>query len=132
MIITQDHNVHLYYQPYPPTSDASHPTSLHRLFTTLSISLLSPTAAVQGQSEHVQSYDSTLGGRRICVNAAIGLGYNGEFHTHLTCHDTDTELVEGRLVDSCCDALNFNAKPVQRKQHTYVLRYDRSFARRQY
>ncbi|KAG8733905.1 hypothetical protein FRC11_000459 [Ceratobasidium sp. 423] len=76
LVVTGDHNLHLYFQPYHPILDNSQSNSLHRLFTTLSVSLLSPTAAIQGQQGHISVHDATLGGRRICVKAGIGLGYN--------------------------------------------------------
>ncbi|CAE7068875.1 unnamed protein product [Rhizoctonia solani] len=76
LVITGDHHVHLYFQTYPSTLDASQPTGLHRLFTSLSVSLSSPAAAVQGHQEHIPVHDATLGGKRICTKASIGLGYN--------------------------------------------------------
>ncbi|CAE6470686.1 unnamed protein product [Rhizoctonia solani] len=76
LVVTRDHNLHLYFQAYPSVLDSSQPNGLHRLFTTLSVSLLSPTAAFQGQQEHIPVQDATLGGSRICAKAGIGLGYN--------------------------------------------------------
>ncbi|CAE6389927.1 unnamed protein product [Rhizoctonia solani] len=79
LVATGDYNLHLYFKPYPSVLDSSQPTSLHRFFTTLSVSLLSPTAAIQGQQDHLPVYDTTLGGKRVCIKAGIGLGYNGEY-----------------------------------------------------
>lgn len=76
LAVTQDHNVHLYYRPYPPAVDPSQTATLHRFFSSLCVSMLSPTAALQGQPEHIQSHDATLGGKHVCQKAAIGLGYN--------------------------------------------------------
>ncbi|KAJ1308761.1 hypothetical protein OPQ81_004451 [Rhizoctonia solani] len=76
LVVTGDHNLHLYFQTYPSVLDHSQSSGLHRMFTTLSVSLLSPTAAVQGQQDHIPVYDTTLGGKRVCVKAGIGLGYN--------------------------------------------------------
>ncbi|KAH7343686.1 hypothetical protein B0J17DRAFT_643486 [Rhizoctonia solani] len=76
LVVTRNHNLHLYFQAYPSVLDSSQPSGLHRLFTTLSVSLLSPAAAFQGQQEDIPVHDATLGGNRICVKAGIGLGYN--------------------------------------------------------
>ena len=48
-----------------------------RFFASLSASALSPTAAVRGQSEHTEAHSPSIGGKRTCLKAAIGLGYNG-------------------------------------------------------
>ncbi|EUC57871.1 hypothetical protein RSOL_231910, partial [Rhizoctonia solani AG-3 Rhs1AP] len=82
LVVTADHSLHLYFQTYPSALDTSQPSGLHQLFNTLSVSLLSPTAAVQGHQEHLPVHDATLGGKRICIKAGIGLGYNGEILIH--------------------------------------------------
>ncbi|KAF8680866.1 hypothetical protein RHS04_03305 [Rhizoctonia solani] len=76
LVVTGDYNLHLYFQPYPSVLDSSQPASLHRLFATLTVSLLNPAAAVQGQQDHIPVHDTTLGGKRTCIKAGIGLGYN--------------------------------------------------------
>ncbi|CAE6525087.1 unnamed protein product [Rhizoctonia solani] len=78
LVVTADHSLHLYFQTYPSALDTSQPSGLHQLFNTLSVSLLSPTAAVQGHQEHLPVHDATLGGKRICIKAGIGLGYNAK------------------------------------------------------
>ncbi|KAG9123456.1 hypothetical protein FRC07_014914 [Ceratobasidium sp. 392] len=76
LVVTQDHNARLYFRPYPLAIDASQQNPVQRFFASLSVSLLSPTAAVHGQLEHNSSVGVSLGGRRVCSKAAIGLGYN--------------------------------------------------------
>ncbi|CUA70097.1 Histone transcription regulator 3 homolog [Aspergillus oryzae RIB40] [Rhizoctonia solani] len=75
LAVTGDHNLRLYFQAYPSV-DTSQLNGLQRFFNALSVSLLSPTAAVQGHQEHISVQDATLGGKRVCIKAAIGLGYN--------------------------------------------------------
>ncbi|KAG8701809.1 hypothetical protein FRC09_005117 [Ceratobasidium sp. 395] len=76
LAITQDHNAHLYFRRYPFAIDVSQQNPLHQPFSTLTVSLLSPTAAVLGQIEHTSGVGLPVGGRRVCSKAAIGLGYN--------------------------------------------------------
>ncbi|KAG9088832.1 hypothetical protein FS749_001830, partial [Ceratobasidium sp. UAMH 11750] len=76
LVVTQDHNAHLYFRHYPLATDASQQPPVHRFFSTLSVSLLNPTAAVHGQLEHTPGPGVPLGGRRVCSKAAIGLGCN--------------------------------------------------------
>ncbi|QRV87356.1 hypothetical protein RhiJN_15374 [Ceratobasidium sp. AG-Ba] len=72
LVITEDHHAHLYFRPYPLPIEPSS----QRFFSSLSVSLLSPTAAVSGQTEHAPVASMSPGGRRVCSKAAIGLGYN--------------------------------------------------------
>jgi hypothetical protein len=70
LLVTEDHQLNMcYLRPYMPSLKA------------MKCSLTQPSVVIENQPHSMHDFSNGPGGVRICIDASIGLGYNGTFLT---------------------------------------------------
>jgi hypothetical protein len=112
LLVTEHHQFHVWYQPnYNPS------------IKTLSCALLTIDAVADNKNRTNNGPRLGPGGVKLCISAAIGLGYGGE-PLALYGHPFTSFALPHRVVDIDCHAISFmpsniNAEPPPICSHKY-------------